>query len=243
MNDTNFQYKEVVIIEIYIKVIRKVIFLCIITFLPLLGYLYLSDEAQTTLIANIDDDINKYIIEAQIDLKFQQMNLYEKVILRNDIKDFLDKIYINIYSESINIKKVYINTEEVNFKTIGKDRSVVMILPKKAILLGEKIEIEFICNVDMKNFIVENDSQVYNLTNWYPVIAKANEKGWDIKNKLSQIHKNKKNSYNIRVIVPKDYLIITEVLNFEFQEIENDRHIYHIQNINKESIGLIIEGR
>lgn len=211
------------------------------TVLPLGIYIYLNEDVQTTLKANIDYDLDKYIIEAELLPDENTIAVFQKIMFENKMDRSLEKIYMIAYPNHIEIEKLLINKEKVSFKVIGKDKNLIMILPHEKIQQGEVLSIELSYKVNMKRFYDDIDMEKYILRDWYPIIPPLNEKGWTLESSFSKGPYEHRRNYSIKIVLPGNYIIDNGVNALNTSKIDEKRKVYYLQGVKSENISLIIE--
>ncbi len=228
--------------KLYFKLIKKIIILFIITFLPLVFYLYLNEEVHTTFMSNTDTSQCKYILDAEFIASQKSINISQKVIFLNKTNKNMSKIYFYFNNKKTKIFNITINNKESYYKVIGND-NILMIISQNTIEPNETIEINIDYLVDIKNKEMMNKDKVlsYQLNSWYPLIIYHDKNGWDLKNAMNNYQNVLKGNHYIRIFIPKDYKIITTNINKEKAKIKHNKGFYHIEEINIEYLPITIK--
>ena len=228
--------------KLYFKLIKRIIILFIITFLPLVFYLYLNEEVQTTFMSNIDTNQCKYILDAEFIPFKKSINISQKVIFLNKTNKNMSKIYFYFNNKQTKILNITINSKKSYYKIIGND-NILMIISKKTIKPNETFEIDINYLLDIKNKEMINKDKVlsYQLNSWYPLVIYHDKNGWDLKNAINNYQNVLKGNHYIRIFIPKGYKIITTNINKEKAKIKHNNEFYHIEEFNIEYLPITIK--
>lgn len=177
-----------------------------------------------------DIDLNYYNIEAALDPVTSVITAKQVIDYKNREGELLSELYIHLYPNAfskesqpsiigntdsiddmhgkIEISSLKINNNPVNFEVGLTDTSIK--IPYQ-FLDGEsyKIEIDYLVSVSStsERFGVVNG--IYNLGNWYPILAVYDEAGWHVDPYLSigDPFYSDVSNYDISMKVPKGYQV------------------------------------
>ncbi len=203
--------------------------LIIITFLPLGLYLYLNKGVQTTFIANIDNNQNKYIIDAEFSTTNKNINASGKITFFNRTKDKMDKIYLYLNND-IKVADARVNKKEVGYKIIG-NKNILMVRFSEEIQSQDSVDIDinFLLEVNDERLVKETGKVInYELDIWYPVVIYHDNNGWNLKSAINnKPHLIECNHY-IRIFIPSEFILDMTDIRYIETNVKDNGGFYHI---------------
>ena len=172
---------------------------------------YLSSSAQQT--RNIED-VSHYMIEVELDTSTHILVANETVEYFNSETISLDEIVFKLWANAnqgfVKIIEItdkdgcpllYQTEEDINLK----------VKLRKSIALGERtlIQIRFILSVPNVSYRFGYSENLYNIANWYPIVAVYDENGWDTSpySFTGESFYADVSNYDVNITVPASYVV------------------------------------
>lgn len=196
------------------------------------------------------ESLNEYLINVNFLPEKNKIVTNQTVIYRNNEKVSLKDIYFHIYPNAfkeenttpydldsyldgfdpgyINVKKVSIVNNNIDYLIQGEDQTILKLPLSKELNPNEKIEILFEYEVVIPH--VEEKfgygSETFNISNWYPIAAVYDEKGWNLDPyyNIGDPFYSDTSFYEVKIIAPKDYIIASSGYIVEEKDQRSDNN-------------------
>lgn len=238
----NENFEEDNMHKTFLRLIKRIVILFIITFLPIGLYLYINEEVQTTLKSNIDSDKCKYMINAEFNPIKKTIDIFEKVTFVNSTNKIMDRIYFHFDDYEFGIYDISINNNKVEYKVIGNG-TILMVISNTMIKPREAIDVNIAYLIEIDKISKREDKVKtinYDLDIWYPVIIYHDNNGWNFNNIIDNKPQILECSHDIRIFIPKDYsLDMKDIMNGSLKAKET-QGFYHIQEVNMRYLPITI---
>ncbi len=229
--------------KVIIILIKKIVLLFIITVFPLGFYLYLDNEAQTVFKLNIDANINKYVVEVEINPDKNEINYSGKINFINKTGRIQEKIYLYIYPNVANIHEVNINEKKVDFKVIGKS-DILMIILRNPLKCEEAANLQINYTLTFGNNMyhnIETGNNSHEFKIWFPMLLPHEKEGWQIENRHKYMVYTEKSRYSIKLLVPKQYKLQLNSTRKIIKKELTEKTIYYIHEDINSYLPIIIK--
>lgn len=251
------------------KLLFKTIALVLITLLPISVYLYTKDNGQYIFNINGRDYINKYIIRAEFFPDDKKVEMEQNIKFVNNTSKDLNKIYFHIYPNVfkdinttpfyqyeltnaypngfdpgyIEIEEIKIDGEKCRFIIFGKDNSILAVNLEAPLQAGKRANIYLKCSVKIPNCKGRfgYDTNTYNITNWYPIVAVHDDSGWNLDPyyKMGDPFYSDTSNYHVEFVTPEKYIPATTGKIIRQEEIDN-KICYFIEANNVRDFAIIV---
>lgn len=238
------------------KIIIKILLLLLVVAIPIATYIFIEDDVQLTWNINTIKEMDKYTVKAEFFPDQEKLSVLENVEYINKTEKSIDKLFFHldntIMSENILhqgveekapnigekllckvgvIEYVKLRNKKADYKIMGKNNSLLMVILDKELEEGNKVDIEIKYETDISHLAstTNEGTTEYMLSNWYPIAAEYNN-GWE----LESIYKKGKiddlaNYYLVNMIVPEGVKVeasgrliekikVKDKYNFKFQD-------------------------
>ncbi|WDV45931.1 M1 family metallopeptidase [Clostridiaceae bacterium M8S5] len=220
-------------IRIFIGVI------CTIAIFVLISFIYTTDQTEPALIVkdtnNVDyEKINRYKIDVNMMTEEKKLEVKQVVDYYNnedvDLKEIYFHLYPNVFENysitkknsfikypngvstgGINLKSIKIDNDDVEYDIKGEDNTLLHIPLQEKLNKDDKITIEFQYEVTLPNIICRfgYHEGIYNLGNWYPIVAVYDESGWNLDPyyMVGDPFYSDTSNYEVNIVTPKNMII------------------------------------
>ena len=188
---------------------------------------------------NIEEEtLTKYEIDVELLVEKNQIVGGQRVTFFNNTKDNLTELYFNLYPNAfkeketapailfnegtdtntftpgfIEIKGIKLEGKKTNYEISGRGETLLKIPLGEPLRPGERINIEFSYLIQVPTLADRFGyyNGVYNLGNWYPILAVYDEKGWNLDPyyAIGDPFYSEASNYNVVIRTPKNLVVAT----------------------------------
>lgn len=179
----------------------------------------------------------KYINKENTDLNKVYFHIYPNTFNKRETAPFLFDDFDSAYPDGfekgyMDIEEVKVNGKKINYKLIGRGKTILKIDLKNKLKIGKAIDI------DMKYKVKLPPAQdrfgygdkTFNFGNWYPIAAVYDEDGWNLDpyHSIGDPFYSDVSNYNIEISAPKDFEIASSG-NILKEKIKKDKKVWNIE--------------
>ncbi len=183
-----------------------------------------------------ENTITKYEMDLQLLPEENQVSGSQRVIYTNNTGEALQEIYFNIYPNAfkdkstvpalfsngssgledyspgyIRIGGILLNEEKTNYEISGIGETLLKIPLTKSLKPGEVVKIEMSYIIQLPNLADRfgYHKGVYNMGNWYPILAVYDEAGWSLDPyyAVGDPFYSEASNYDVNIKTPRDIVI------------------------------------
>jgi len=227
--------------NIYVKLYDKIIYLIIITVLPIGIYLYNNEEAQTVFKNSMTKEFDKYIIEGYLDENEKSLYFTQTIAFTNRANYQLDRLFLDTDLNNIELRDLEVNGEKVYFKGIDIDNDKLILLLGKPIDHNETVNLEINYCLKLGHHYEDEGYTIYDFNKWYLDVSHLDGNGWNI-NYDGDIDGSKdKKHFSIKITLPVNHIIDTDMEIKTSNKISRNYAVYHLQGITYKKIKFSIK--